>query len=41
VIPKHRIVAVRQLRSPKSQEITTGEFGEFIRIVRELVPAKR
>jgi hypothetical protein len=41
VIPRHRIVAVRHLRSPQNQKIKTYEFPEFIRMARELVPAKR
>jgi CubicO group peptidase (beta-lactamase class C family) len=40
VIRKHRIVAVRQLRSPNSEQIKTDDFGEFSKMVRDLVPAK-
>jgi CubicO group peptidase (beta-lactamase class C family) len=40
VIPKHRIVAVRQLRSPNSEQIKTDDFGEFGKMVRDLVPTK-
>jgi CubicO group peptidase (beta-lactamase class C family) len=40
VIPKHRIVAVRQLRAPKLEATKADEFGEFRRMVQDLVPAK-
>jgi CubicO group peptidase (beta-lactamase class C family) len=39
VIPKHKIVAVRQLRSPKIDLFRTDDFGEFRQMVRDLVPA--
>jgi CubicO group peptidase (beta-lactamase class C family) len=41
VIPKLRIVAVRQIRSPRDQQAQVDEFGEFIRMVRDLVPTGR
>jgi CubicO group peptidase (beta-lactamase class C family) len=40
VIPKHRIVAIRQRRSPEDYRVQVDEFGDFSRMVRDLVPAK-
>jgi hypothetical protein len=40
VIPKHRIVAVRQLRAPNMEATKTDDFGEFRPMVQDLVPAK-
>lgn len=39
VIPKPRIVAVRQLRAPKIELVPTDDFPEFRRMVRDLAPA--
>jgi hypothetical protein len=40
VIPKHRIVAVRQLRAPNMEATKTDDFGEFRPMVQDLVPGK-
>lgn len=40
VIPKHRLVAVRQLRSPMLEMLKTDDFAEFPEMVRDLVPSK-
>jgi CubicO group peptidase (beta-lactamase class C family) len=38
VIPKHRLVAVRQLRAPMIELLKTDDFAEFRRMVQDLVP---
>ena len=36
VLPRRRVVAVRQLRAPASDVTTTDDFGEFRQMVRDL-----
>jgi CubicO group peptidase (beta-lactamase class C family) len=39
VLPKTRIVAVRQIRAPLDQSVKTDDFGEFLRMVQDLAPS--
>jgi CubicO group peptidase (beta-lactamase class C family) len=39
VLPGRRIVAVRQLRAPQVDSVKTDGFGEFTRMVQDLVPS--